>query len=97
MLPALVVDRAYDAVYFRLLISYTFIALDALAEGLEKTPFGANNDLPLDAICNAIEIDLLQMNDKRDIPAKRIPDKHQRPELDLTLAQNLRHNLKSKA
>ncbi|WP_319792526.1 hypothetical protein, partial [Salmonella enterica] len=24
---------------------------------------------------NAIEIDLLQMNDERDIPAKRIPDK----------------------
>ncbi|EAO1313557.1 chloride channel protein, partial [Salmonella enterica] len=23
-----------------------------------------------------IEIDLLQMNDERDIPAKRIPDKH---------------------
>ncbi|EHI7195182.1 hypothetical protein KCK05_002634 [Salmonella enterica] len=34
-----------------------------------------NNDLPLDAICNAIEIDLLQMNDERDIPEKRIPDK----------------------
>lgn len=32
--------------------------------------------LPLDAICNAIEIDLLQMNDERDIPEKRIPDKH---------------------
>ncbi|EBP3906775.1 hypothetical protein S312_24405, partial [Salmonella enterica subsp. enterica] len=47
----------------------------ALAEELED-PFGTeNNDLPLDAICNAIEIDLLQMNDERDIPAKRIPDK----------------------
>ncbi|MGG7125758.1 hypothetical protein ACLM6H_24005, partial [Salmonella enterica subsp. enterica] len=34
-----------------------------------------NNDLPLDAICNAIEIDLLQMNDERQIPEKRIPDK----------------------
>ncbi|ECH0861629.1 hypothetical protein FPD75_01320 [Salmonella enterica subsp. enterica] len=62
--------------FISVLISYTFIALDALAEELED-PFGTeNNDLPLDAICNAIEIDLLQMNDERDIPAKRIPDKH---------------------
>ncbi len=36
-----------------------------------KDPFGTeNNDLPLDAICNAIEIDLLQMNDEAEIPAK---------------------------
>ncbi|EAM8583602.1 chloride channel protein [Salmonella enterica] len=57
--------------FISVLISYTFIALDALAEELED-PFGTeNNDLPLDAICNAIEIDLLQMNDERDIPDKR--------------------------
>ncbi|EBJ8402483.1 chloride channel protein [Salmonella enterica subsp. enterica] len=61
--------------FISVLISYTFIALDALAEELED-PFGTeNNDLPLDAICNAIEIDLLQMNDEKDIPEKRIPDK----------------------
>ncbi|EGA6170456.1 bestrophin family ion channel [Escherichia coli] len=35
-----------------------------------------NNDLPLDAICNAIEIDLLQMNDEAEIPAKVLPDRH---------------------
>lgn len=29
--------------------------------------------LPLDAICNAIEIDLLQMNDEAEIPAKFFP------------------------
>lgn len=77
MLPfALVVDLHYMTPFISVLISYTFIALDALAEELED-PFGTeNNDLPLDAICNAIEIDLLQMNDERDIPAKRIPDKH---------------------
>lgn len=40
-------------------------------------PFGTeNNDLPLDAICNAIEIDLLQMNDEAEIPAKILPDRH---------------------
>ena len=49
-----------------MLISYTFISLDCLAEELED-PFGTeNNDLPLDAICNAIEIDLLQMNDEAE-------------------------------
>lgn len=76
MLPfALVVDLHSMTPFISVLISYTFIALDALAEELED-PFGTeNNDLPLDAICNAIEIDLLQMNDERDIPAKRIPDK----------------------
>ena len=41
-----------------------------------------NNDLPLDAICNAIEIDLLQMNDETNVPAKHMPDKH----YQLTLA-----------
>ncbi len=53
-----------------------FISLDTLAEELED-PFGTeNNDLPLDAICNAIEIDLLQMNDETNVPAKHMPDKH---------------------
>ncbi|HCS3048866.1 TPA: hypothetical protein OQV47_004068, partial [Shigella flexneri] len=52
------------------------ISLDCLAEELEE-PFGTeNNDLPLDAICNAIEIDLLQMNDEAEIPAKILPDRH---------------------
>ena len=51
-------------------------SLDCLAEELED-PFGTeNNDLPLDAICNAIEIDLLQMNDEAEIPAKILPDRH---------------------
>lgn len=77
MLPfALVVDLHYMTPFISVLISYTFISLDALAEELED-PFGTeNNDLPLDAICNAIEIDLLQMNDESVIPPKRMPDKH---------------------
>ena len=77
MLPfALVVDLHYMTPFISVLISYTFISLDALAEELED-PFGTeNNDLPLDAICNAIEIDLLQMNDETNVPAKHMPDKH---------------------
>ncbi|MNY46769.1 Bestrophin, RFP-TM, chloride channel [compost metagenome] len=61
--------------FISVLVSYTFIALDALAEELEE-PFGIeNNDLPLDAICNAMEIDLLQMNDEPEIPARLLPDR----------------------
>lgn len=77
MLPfALVVDLHYMTPFISVLISYTFISLDCLAEELED-PFGTeNNDLPLDAICNAIEIDLLQMNDEAEIPAKILPDRH---------------------
>lgn len=77
MLPfALVVDLHYMTPFISVLISYTFISLDTLAEELED-PFGTeNNDLPLDAICNAIEIDLLQMNDEAIVPAKHLPDKH---------------------
>lgn len=77
MLPfALVVDLHYMTPFISVLISYTFISLDTLAEELED-PFGMeNNDLPLDAICNAIEIDLLQMNNETVVPAKLMPDKH---------------------
>ena len=76
MLPfALVSDLHYMTPFVSVLISYTFISLDTLAEELEE-PFGLeNNDLPLDAICNALEIDLRQMNDETDVPAKILPDK----------------------
>jgi ion channel-forming bestrophin family protein len=40
------------------IVAYTFFGLDALGDELEE-PFGMEaNDLPLDAICRAIEIDL---------------------------------------
>jgi Predicted membrane protein len=76
MLPfALVGDLHYMTPFVSVLISYTFISLDALAEELEE-PFGMeNNDLALDAISNAIEIDLLQMNDEQQVPARIVPDK----------------------
>ena len=76
MLPfALVGDLHYMTPFVSVLISYTFISLDALAEELEE-PFGMeNNDLALDAISNAIEIDLMQMNDETNVPARIVPDK----------------------
>ena len=77
MLPfALVVDLHYMTPFVSALISYTFISLDTLAEELED-PFGTeDNDLPLDAICNMMERDLLQMNDEENIPERLMPDKH---------------------
>ena len=40
------------------IVAYTFFGLDALGDEIEE-PFGLeNNDLPLDALCRAIEIDL---------------------------------------
>ncbi|SAG33267.1 protein YneE [Enterobacter cloacae] len=77
MLPfALVVDLHYMTPFVSALISYTFISLDTLAEELED-PFGTeDNDLPLDAICNMMERDLLQMNDEENIPERLMPNKH---------------------
>lgn len=44
-----------------LFVSYTFLALDAIADELEE-PFGmAPNDLALDAMCRTIESSLLEM------------------------------------
>ena len=50
------------------IVAYTFFGLDALGDELEE-PFGTEpNDLPLDAICRAIEIDLRSALDDQDIP-----------------------------
>jgi putative membrane protein len=50
------------------LISYTFFGLDALGDEIEE-PFGrAPNDLPLDALCRRIEVDLLAACGEQDLP-----------------------------
>lgn len=50
------------------IVAYTFFGLDALGDELEE-PFGMEpNDLPLDAICRAIEIDLRSALGDEDIP-----------------------------
>lgn len=57
---------------------YALLALDAIATELED-PFGTeDNDLPLNAICNAIEIDLREMLKDSIIPPKMKPDAHYR-------------------
>lgn len=50
------------------LIAYTFFGLDALGDEIEE-PFGvAPNDLPLDALCRRIEIDLLAALGETELP-----------------------------
>ena len=55
---------------------YTFLSWDSLAEELED-PFGVSaNHLPLNAICNTIERNLLEMNDQSPLPPPMKPDEH---------------------
>lgn len=55
------------------IVAYTFFGLDALGDEIEE-PFGnAPNDLPLDAICRAIEIDLREALADENIPGPLKP------------------------
>lgn len=54
-------------------VAYTFFGLDALGDEIEE-PFGTeSNDLPLDAICRAIEIDLRESIHDVHIPPAMLP------------------------
>ncbi|MGN1055234.1 MAG: bestrophin family protein [Comamonas sp.] len=58
------------------IVAYTFFGLDALGDELEE-PFGTdNNDLPLDAMCRSMEMNLLQLLGDPDIPAPMQPVDH---------------------
>lgn len=49
-------------------IAYTFFGLDALGDEIEE-PFGNEpNDLPLDAICRGVEIQMLEALGETDLP-----------------------------
>ena len=55
------------------IVAYTFYGLDALGDEIEE-PFGLSpNDLPLDAICRAIEIDLRDALGDADLPPPLLP------------------------
>jgi len=57
-------------------VSYTFFALDALAEEIEE-PFGEEpNDLPLDALSRTIEITLREMLGETDLPPPLTPQRY---------------------
>ena len=55
------------------IVAYTFFGLDALGDEIEE-PFGMDaNDLPLNAICRTIEINLRQSLDDEQVPAPLAP------------------------
>jgi putative membrane protein len=55
------------------LVAYTFFGLDALGDEIEE-PFGtADHDLPLDAICRTIEIDLRMALGDTALPPPLLP------------------------
>ncbi|MEW6372477.1 MAG: bestrophin family protein [Pseudomonadota bacterium] len=55
------------------IVAYTFYGLDALGDEIEE-PFGLSpNDLPLDAICRAIEIDLRDALGDPELPPPLAP------------------------
>jgi len=55
------------------IVAYTFYGLDALGDEIEE-PFGLSpNDLPLDAICRAIEIDLRDALGETELPPPLLP------------------------
>jgi putative membrane protein len=55
------------------LVAYTFFGLDALGDEIEE-PFGmSDHDLPLEAICRTIEIDLRTALGDTDLPPPLLP------------------------
>lgn len=55
------------------IVAYTFFGLDALGDEIEE-PFGTDsNDLPLDAICRVIEINLRESLHDEHIPPQLVP------------------------
>jgi len=58
------------------IVAYTFFGLDALGDEIEE-PFGLlPNDLPLDAICRAIEIDMRAALGETALPAPLLPQNY---------------------
>jgi putative membrane protein len=55
------------------IVAYTFFGLDALGDEIEE-PFGKDaNDLPLDALCRTIEINLRESLSDAQVPAPLVP------------------------
>jgi putative membrane protein len=74
LLPFGLVDAIGDLTpLVTLLVAYTFFGLDALGDEIEE-PFGtSDHDLPLDAICRTIEIDLRSALGDTKLPPPLLP------------------------
>ncbi|SFD84091.1 bestrophin family protein [Spirosoma endophyticum] len=58
---------------FSMLISWVFYSMEMVGDSSQKPFENATNDVPLIAICRNIEIDLKEMQDESDLPAKLQP------------------------
>ncbi|MFC5549962.1 bestrophin family protein [Massilia aerilata] len=74
LLPFGLVDSIGDLTpVVTLLVAYTFFGLDALGDEIEE-PFGtSDHDLPLEAICRTIEIDLRAALGDTELPPPLLP------------------------
>jgi putative membrane protein len=74
LLPFGLVDAIGDLTpLVTLLVAYTFFGLDALGDEIEE-PFGtSDHDLPLEAMCRTIEIDLRTALGETDLPPPLLP------------------------
>jgi putative membrane protein len=74
LLPFGLVDAIGDLTpLVTLLVAYTFFGLDALGDEIEE-PFGtSDHDLPLEAMCRTIEIDLRTALGDTDLPPPLLP------------------------
>jgi putative membrane protein len=74
LLPFGLIDTiGYATPLVTLVVAYTFFALDALGDEIEE-PFGSSDhDLPLDALCRTIEIDLRMALGERELPPPLLP------------------------
>jgi putative membrane protein len=74
LLPFGLVDAIGDLTpLVTLLVAYTFFGLDALGDEIEE-PFGtSDHDLPLEAMCRNIEIDLRTALGDTDLPPPLLP------------------------
>lgn len=78
MLPFGLVDSiGYMTPVVVAIVAYTFYGLDALGDEIEE-PFGLSpNDLPLEAICRTIEIDMLDALGEPELPPPLVPVNYQ--------------------
>ena len=74
LLPFGLVDTiGYATPLVTVIVAYTFFGLDALGDEIEE-PFGSSDhDLPLDAICRTIEIDVRMALGERALPPPLLP------------------------
>lgn len=64
----LVANSEWITIPFTIIIGFIFFALDTIAGGIENPFENTINDIPMNAICRNIEINLLQMSGEKNIP-----------------------------